>query len=132
MALRRCPICAALLGLMLECSTRILPGGNLGGRLLVGGKCRRPARRGRPSTLRYPGGATCNSAMPSIGPISARIASAIFSGAERSGLAKGNNGDRKVPEFDLRWLLNDDFRQRGAGIAALQTLPHTLRELMSR
>ncbi len=36
MALRRCPICAALLGLMLECSTRILPGGSSTLRLLIG------------------------------------------------------------------------------------------------
>ena len=49
MALRRCPICAALLGLILECSTSTLPGkqrGSISRRGSIGGERVRPARRG--------------------------------------------------------------------------------------
>ena len=62
--------------------------------------------------------------MPSIGPISARIASAIFSGADTQGLGVRKNGDRKVPEFDLRRLFDDHAGQGDAGVLALQTLQH--------
>ena len=68
--------------------------------------------------------------MPSMAPISARIASAIFSGAERSGLAKGKDRDREVAEFDLGRLLDDDVRQGNAGMTPLQTLQHALGKTM--
>ena len=44
--------------------------------------------------------------------------------AQRLGERKHRDGE--VPEFDLRRLFDDDARQGGVGITALQTFQHAL------
>ena len=68
--------------------------------------------------------------MPSMGPISVRIASAIFNGAERKGLAKGKIGIAKSPSSTFGGCSMTAFGRVDARIALLQKLQHSLGQTM--
>ena len=67
--LRRWPICAALLGLMLVCSTMIFPPDASDAALFPASRPA-PVSRAVEADVDYPPPATSSPAMPSMGPIS--------------------------------------------------------------
>ena len=118
-------MCAALLGLMLECSTRIFPGRNLDRRLPIGGEggghpspVDSDIQISRRSDLHFGDAVDGADLRPN------RLGNLQRRRAQRLGERKNRNG--KVPELNLGWLFDDHSGQRGAGITALQTLQHAL------
>ena len=100
-ALRRCPICAALFGLMLECSTRTLPVWNSTVWFFI--SCERGGEfRAIDAGIDISGPATSSFSNPSIGPMPATISSAIFRGALRSFLANSKASGRAYSPSSTR------------------------------
>ena len=111
MALRRWPTCAALLGLMLECSTRILPAGMFGPRLFVGDQSGRQffaleagvdVSRARQFQLLE--------SWDRANPVDNLFRNLARSLAQLLGQLKGE-GQGVLAKLDFGWLLDDDFGQ---------------------
>ena len=122
-------MCAALLGLMLECSTRILPAGMAAGGFSIGGE-----RGGHPCAI-DPDVQVAGRRNLHLGDAfdGADLGANRFGNLQRSRaqrLGERKNRNREVPEFDLRRLFDDHAGQRDAGMTALQTLQHALGQTM--
>ena len=112
---------AALLGLMLVCSTRIFPAGICDERLLVGGEGGGHPRAIDPDIQiagrrdLHLGDAFDRSDLGANG----------FGDLQRSGaqrLGEGKNRDSEIAELDLGRLLDDDVGQSGVRITAAKKL----------
>ena len=112
---------AALLGLMLVCSTRIFPAGMSAGGFRSAARAAAIQARSI-LTFKYPGGATCN-----LGDAFDRTDAGAdgFGNLERSRaqrLGKRKDWDGKVAQFDFRRLFDDHIGQSCGGVAARKKL----------
>ncbi len=114
-------MCAALLGLMLVCSTRIFPARNVGGRLLVGSeRCGHPGPIDSDIQIARRRDLHFRDAFDRTDLSADGFGNLERSDAQR--LRKRKERDGEIAELDLGRLLDDYLGQSCVGIAAAKKL----------